>query len=142
MGKIAYVGLFLDRPDYHEVLQECPPKHPNLYAHHCTLQLSPATLNEVLRGMLGLSFRLPGVREVWDDKGQALEVTLPPVFRSFFPQGGKIPHVTLSCAVGVKPAYSNTLLASPANEAPTKAVIREARLGVFDGSRIHYTWDN
>jgi tRNA splicing ligase len=66
---------------------------------------------------VGKELAVKSVTIVYDDKGAALAVELPEEVRS---QCQALhPHITIGCAPGVQPVYSNELLSKPAGEVTT-----------------------
>ena len=107
MSKTLYWAVKLDSSSVAKLLSKLPPIHPNVYAHHITLAFRPNEMEEELwSSRHGESVTLTVDKFAFDESGQA--VIVGGIDRS---RGG-IPHVTISCANGVKPVYSNTLLAS------------------------------
>lgn len=99
---MVYVAVFLDRESREKLLKLVDPRHPNVFAHHVTVCFKPS--QEQLK-----SFKLPervefeAISIVHDEKGQAVRVR-------GVPSQNEHPHITISCADGVKPVYSNELL--------------------------------
>ena len=90
---IAYTGLFVK--DIPKLLEQFPPKHPRVFAHHSTI-----TGGGSLDGIeVGKECSIKIIGRVFDDKGDALLVENPK-------STSKYPHITLSCAEGTKPVYS------------------------------------
>lgn len=105
----SYLAVVLDRRSRQKLLDwwEDETRKPLLaktHAHHVTLKYEPSD-DELKKVALGkhVTFAVTG----WaaDAKAQAVRVELN------LPTAAPIPHVTLSVASGVLPAYSNTLLA-------------------------------
>ncbi len=86
--------------------------HPSVHGHHTTLHFTPTEeeYEAAYAALIGQGVRLTVLGMVQDDRGQALAVQLP--------QGvackNANPHVTISCAEGTTPKYSNELLANGA----------------------------
>lgn len=104
---IIYVGLFLTEESRKKLLALFPPKHPKVTADHLTMAFKPgAAVMESLTPMLGMKVRLHLSRYASDEKGQAVSVR-----KESLPYcENKFPHITISCADGVSPVYSNELL--------------------------------
>lgn len=108
------------------------PTHPNVYAEHMTIVFNPTEEQEQqLVPYCGkqVNFTVTGYAE--DDKGQAVVVS------GVDRLGGGIPHITISCADGVKPVYSNTLLSkgyNPVKEIPLTGVISRYTKNGWDTS--------
>lgn len=104
--KPLYVGLFLDAASRKMLLEIVPPKHMRIYADHLTLafgekMLAPSAykIGEIVKITAWFAFE--------DKKGQAVfcstgcDELLHP---------DQIPHITISCAEGWSPVYSNELI--------------------------------
>ncbi len=98
MQKIIYTTLFVKDPQ--ELLSWFPPKHANVFAHHVTIAFRPPTLEGVEVGKV-LTLKILG--RATDEKGDALLVERYKTHNAH-------PHITLSSAEGVPPAYSRELL--------------------------------
>lgn len=105
--KIIYVGLFLTEESRKKLLALFPPKHPKVTADHLTMAFKPsAQVMESLNPMLGMKVRLHLLHYASDEKGQAVSVQ-----KGSLPYcENEHPHITISCADGVSPVYSNELL--------------------------------
>ncbi|MDA8611288.1 hypothetical protein N9L18_00270 [Candidatus Pacebacteria bacterium] len=80
--------------------------HSNVFCHHVTLAYRPdPETAEKYEGLIGEFVELRAVWMRTDEKGQAAIV-------SGIESENKHPHVTISCADGVEPVYSNELLAA------------------------------
>lgn len=87
------------------VLREYATKHPNIYADHLTLCFDPTPEQDAeYMKRIGQTVELSCVGYASDNKGEAMVV-------DGIESRNTIPHITLSCANGVRPSYSNTLLA-------------------------------
>jgi|SRR3989344_3046035 len=86
--------------DKEELLKKFPPKHGNVFAHHCTIAFKPASLEGIEIGKKSL---MKVIGRAYDQKGDVLLVESPK-------SNNEHPHITLSCADGVYPVYSNELL--------------------------------
>lgn len=103
----AYIGLFLTPSSREALLSYFPAIHPNVHADHLTLVFMPdeQDMKDFLP-VLGSIFTIHVIGRHADEKGQAVEVA-----RGSIPQcKNEFPHITISCANGVKPVYSNELL--------------------------------
>lgn len=103
-AEVSYVGVFLDEESRRELLERVWPVHPVMHADHVTIAFKPD--EHVLshwRPMIGQRARLEVVRHHVDARGQAVVV---PGVRA----DGLALHITISCAHGTGPAYSNDLL--------------------------------
>lgn len=108
MAKIVYIGFFIDEESRKKLLEVFPPKHGTVHADHVTLKFKPSDTDierfELFRKKSGL---LVVTKEFSDDKGQCVEVVGMPEL-----DHAQTHHITISCADGVKPVYSNELLKS------------------------------
>lgn len=117
-----YTGIFLNDKERDKLLNLCPPIHPNVYADHVTLQFRPSP-DEVMKlehwtDDHGEDLTLFPRYMVSDDKGQVVSVNAFGRCESTFPRNPQQElHITISCAEGTSPVYSNRLLQerSPAN---------------------------
>lgn len=98
MPSIYYTAYFIDNPS--ELLSMFPTKHPIIYAHHSTNQYKPDNLDKL---EMGKKIKLKIIARFTDDNCDALLVVNEK-------SENKFPHITLSCAKGVPPMYSNQLL--------------------------------
>lgn len=108
--KASYLGAFLDSRSKAALLDAFPAAHDNEYADHITIALNPdAGLAAELNGK---RFEAVVTGYAEDSKGQAAQVKLVAPIRLEDQMGKARPlHVTISTATGVKPVYSNELLA-------------------------------
>lgn len=98
MIKIIYTAVFVTESK--ELLKRFPPKHSNVFAHHCTIAFRPNSLDGI---EVGKNLKLKILGRVCDEKGDVLLVERYKTLNTF-------PHITLSCADNVAPAYSKELL--------------------------------
>jgi len=98
MKQIMYTAEFVKNPG--ELLKRFPPKHKKVFGHHSTIAFKPANLNGI---EMGKNFSIKIIARAYDEKGDAILVENPK-------SNNKYPHITLSCAEGVSPVYSNELL--------------------------------
>ena len=122
---IIYTALFVD--DTAELFRLFPPVHKNKYGHHMTIAFRPKDLEGI---KIGRQSELKIIGRVVDGGADALlvETNL---------SNNQFPHITLSTAEGVKPQYSNDMLATAEREhlieyfnEPTMIAVTE---GYFDG---------
>ncbi len=95
---ILYTALFVE--DTESLIKMFPPKHTVIYAHHSTISFKPQTLDGI---EVGRKTIIKILGRAFDEKGDALLVENKK-------SKNKFPHITLSCAEGVQPYYSNELL--------------------------------
>lgn len=127
-----YTGVFLQEYDRAKILEAFPPKHPNVYADHVTFWFKPNP--EEVRKIYEMNS--PVTQEIYikvvgyaeDEKAQAILVEFPHVDLTKFEIKNKLLHITISCADGVSPAYSNELLEKAT--ATPRGVIAIGQLGV------------
>ena len=107
MSKPIYTAIFLSDDSAAALKKLYPPRHPNVHAHHVTLIFKPSPENLVLlEPYLEKEVKCEVVGEAFDQRGQAAKVTVP----EHLHLNGQVHHVTISCAEGVTPVYSNELL--------------------------------
>lgn len=98
-----YTALMLDSTSRALLLSLVPPRHGRVFADHITLAHNPAA---------PVAGEFKAVARVWgmtsDVMGQAVEVEVDQNAATLLAPGQR-PHVTLSCADGVKPEYSKGL---------------------------------
>lgn len=110
-----YTGIFIDDKDRDYLLKICPPKYSNVYVDHVTLQYRPSPLDitkmENWTDDHGEEAELIVTHVISDNKAQVARVNIPQIYECDFPIDAKqVAHITISCAEGVPPSYSNTLL--------------------------------
>lgn len=94
---IMYTAQFVK--DIDGLLKKFTPKHPKVFGHHSTIAFKPNNLDGI---EIGKSQIMKIIGRAYDEKGDALLVENPKT-------NNKYPHITLSCAEGVSPVYSNEL---------------------------------
>ncbi|CAH0493354.1 unnamed protein product [Peronospora farinosa] len=109
VGRLTYLGLFLDDVSRTKLTTQIRTVHLNKYADHVTLFYRP-NKQYIRDAELGAPFPVRGVEVVQDDRGQALRVELDE--RLPLQVKSKMPHITMSTKGGVRPVYSNDLLGS------------------------------
>jgi hypothetical protein len=113
-----YTGVFLSEETRSYLLEIFPPKHENVYADHITLCFKPSPKQvmetEHWSGVNGKFLYIYVTHEVSDVNGHALMVECPGVLEKGslhkLPLTTPVLHITISCAEGVSPSYSNKLL--------------------------------
>jgi hypothetical protein len=107
MSDTIYWAIKLDEHSKTLLLSKIPPIHTNIFAEHMTVAFRPSDFVEKsLMARLGEQVMLTVMGIAYDDKGQAAIVDSQSVKRT---DNGDA-HITISCASGVKPVYSNTLV--------------------------------
>ena len=96
--EIEYTALFVDSPE--KLLEMFPAKHPKVFAHHSTNWYKPSSLEGL---EIGKKSSLKIIGQAYDQKG--FEVLVENAKSK-----NKFPHITISCAEGIAPVYSNELL--------------------------------
>jgi 2'-5' RNA ligase len=103
--KPVYAGIFLTDAVSEELKKAVPPVHENVFAHHLTLAYG-RHMDETYP--IGRKVIVEVLASLYDTKGQCVSVR--PDFLKKWLQEGQNPHITISCAKDIKPAYSNELL--------------------------------
>jgi len=87
------------------LLEMVPPVHKEEHASHITVANRPLKDDPIFdKYKEGEEILVFAMRYAEDERGQAV------VVEGIERNDGKIPHVTISCAEGTKPVYSNELL--------------------------------
>jgi len=125
--KILYTGFFVK--NISELTGQFPPKHGKVYGHHSTIAFKPPTLDSI---QVGTETSLKIIGRVTDEKGDALLVESPK-------SNNAHPHITLSCAEGTSPFYSNEMIerAFAANQVTLfdSPIYIDVVEGYFDGKK-------
>ena len=105
----TYTAIFLDEGSKRRLLMWWRtsvrlPLLPTLYGDHVTLRYKPAK-SDLERTPLGEHALVQVIGWASDEKGQAVLV------RPSVTSANRYPHVTVACAKGIEPVYSNRLLA-------------------------------
>ncbi len=96
--EIEFTALVVDNPE--KLLKMFPAKHSKVFAHHSTNWYKPTSIEGLEIGKKSL---LKIIGQAYDQKGFAVLV-------ENIKSKNKFPHITISCAEGVPPVYSNELL--------------------------------
>jgi len=108
MSDTIYWAVRLDNTSHALLLSRFPAIHPNVYAEHMTIVFNPSQeVDDELMKKLGSQTALAVIGHVADNKGQAVVVT-----GAEKRIGGGVEHITISCANGTRPVYSNQLVSS------------------------------
>jgi hypothetical protein len=108
--KPIYYAIFLDEASEEKLLKWWVEKIQipfldRVYAEHLTIKFKPTDTDVALyTPMLESKTNIKIIGYAADDKGQAV-LGLPEIEST-----NKYPHITISCANGVEPSYSKTLL--------------------------------
>lgn len=108
--KRLYVAIFLDEESKAALLKAFPPKHVNVYGEHMTLAFGRHMEPEY---PVGSEFELEVLAAYEDDRGQAVRVKGVGSNIDKHVWVDQVPHITISCAVGIKPVYSNEVIKMP-----------------------------
>jgi hypothetical protein len=98
--KITYKAVLLNPESKSKLMATFPPSFDETFYHHMTIQFGIKSIESDV----GTEAELKVIGYARDDKGEAVVVEGVPR------ADGKIPHITLSVAPGVKPVYSNELV--------------------------------
>jgi hypothetical protein len=140
VSEAVYLGVFLE-PKSSDDLAEwfaraVMPLHETVYCHHMTVMFKPTpTMVGVFPLRVNCALRVVG----WaaDSMGQAV-VVKPTCALDFATSDMKTPHVTVACAAGVKPFYSNQLLTDKPPLSVIGAPVLSGWTGWFDGKNPRY----
>lgn len=136
-SRVIYIGVFLT--DESHGLLASDATHEKVFAHHLTVAFRPGMDQEgELSAFLGRQVEMEVQGWARDEKGEAVLVKLPDWLADYCQND--YPHVTVSCAEGVKPVYSNDLLAEAddAGSIEPRGGVLVGRLGFFLGSRVDF----
>lgn len=103
----VYAAVFLTEDSKRRLLEKVPPKHPNVYAEHMTLGFGRHLKEKYPLGEV-IEILATTIHE--DERGQCVGVWPGDAAPLFWES--QQPHITVSCAEGVKPFYSNELIAN------------------------------
>lgn len=113
-SKTIYWAVLLDEKSRGILKATFKPRHAKVYAEHTTLVFNPHQIHEAKWSKrLGEKVELSVIGHAHDDKGDAV------VVKGIEREDGGIAHITISCADGTKPVYSNVLLGRGFVEVPT-----------------------
>lgn len=103
-----YWAFKLSDSDKEKLLMHFPAIHENIYAEHSTIAFKPPrSIEEIIEKFIGKKFNLRIIGYGADNKGQAVVIDNDGSPKGL---GNNIQHITISCANGTRPAYSNDLL--------------------------------
>ena len=130
---LLYTALFVLDIDF--LIKTFRPKHNIVYGHHSTISFKPEGLSGI---ELGKKQKIKILGRTYDEKGDVLLVENK---RS----KNKFPHITLSCAEGVDPFYSNELLEKSFTTDKIELLDEQIEIevieGYSDGKIIFLTYD-
>jgi hypothetical protein len=105
--KPFYIAAVLTENSSNVLKTRIPPIHSDSYYHHMTMCFKPdEKVYQKYADLVHKSIELKAEAVFYDKKGQALFLDTKFSENSY-------PHITLSCADGVKPFYSNTIFENP-----------------------------
>ena len=111
--KVIYTAIFLLPEEQARLLAVFPARHPQVHGGHVTLVFKPSpTQLEAITPHLGKEVEVEVTGLAVDDRGQAVTVEIPGALKVApeSPKDTRVHHVTLPCAEGGSPVYSNELL--------------------------------
>jgi len=111
MSLPVYIGIFLTSSSRAQLLRDFPPVYENVFGEHVTLIFKPKE-DDLRDYALGSIVRLKVVGYAQDQNGSAVLVDLPSEIKT---SPGQRPHITISTGPGIKPFYSNKLIANSSN---------------------------
>ncbi len=101
----TYAGIFLDDASKSTLLDTVRPAFPNVYGDHITLAHSRHMFE---RYPLGRVIQFEVFSALRDIRGQCVTVK-PEPFKDIL-WNRQSPHITISCADGIRPVYSNSMI--------------------------------
>ena len=105
MSNAIYWAVKLDDESKVKLLDKVKPIHDKVFGEHMTIVFGPNDEQEAsLSNIIGEKVIMSAFGVVSDDKGQAVFTT------GFDRFDGGVSHITISCANGIKPNYSNELI--------------------------------
>lgn len=102
-----YVGLFLSEKGKKDLLKLVPATHPQVFADHVTLAFGRHMEQPVFYN-IGEIVPIKLTTVLSDERGQCAVVD-PDNMKQWLAHN-QSPHITISCAAGVRPIYSNELM--------------------------------
>lgn len=118
---VMYTAEFVK--DIDGLLKKFPPKHPKIFGHHSTIAFKPGNLDGIETGK---ESTMKIVGRAFDEKGDALLVENPKSKNKFH-------HITLSCANGVSPFYSNELFEKASTDNTIEYFTAPEEIEVIEG---------
>ena len=137
---VMYTAVFLSPMDRQRLIKRFGQEHSQAYAHHMTLWHRDDGGDPGLETLpIGKTVDLKIVGYVVDDKGQAVLIQPPTGIRPKH----RIPHITISTAIGVVPAYSKMLMeTTDKNQARRGFPSLQGRVGWWDGTKERFDIPN
>jgi len=120
--KIIYSAVFVNKD---KLIEKYPPKFPNVFSHHSTIEFKPKSIDDIPIGGL---IQLPITGRLTTRKVDALLVDNKLSKNAY-------PHITLSTADGVKPFESNAEIANNLDTIHPIDDMIEGVYGVNDGKQ-------
>ncbi len=105
-AKVVYSAVLIDDSDRDRIVENAV--HPNLYGDHVTLWYYGGA--EMDTPYAGERVELNLTRHFADDRGEAWLVSCGNKHVKEIMEPSQVLHVTVSCADGTKPVYSNELV--------------------------------
>ena len=122
--QLIYVAIVLDE----DIQAALPCTHGNKHGHHITLKYGDI---DSLPEFIGSD--IPFVTEQYfcDEKGEAISVRIMGKdAASYTESAGQRTHLTLSCAEGTSPVYSNELIKNGQGE-EMPSLLMQVKVGAF-----------
>ena len=130
MANLVYTALLLTDEAKKALKKEFPGVHDGMYfGEHITLEFKPSRLPLDI----GKKFVVELIEYFQDDKGEAVTVKLPYGIIS----KNDAPHITISCAQGIKPFYSNQLITKTKGEKVKMKIKLDTVMSAFFGGKGH-----
>jgi hypothetical protein len=120
-NQIMYTAEFVLNKE--ELLKKFPPKHKKVFGHHSTIAFKPQSLEGIEVGKKSL---MKIIGRAFDEKGDALLVENEK-------SNNENPHITLSCADGISPVYSNELLKKAIEDGTVEYFENPQEIEVIEG---------
>lgn len=118
---INYTAEFVK--DISDLINKFPPKHEKVCGHHSTIAFKPSALDGI---EIGKETNMKVIGRAFDEKGDALLV-------ENLKSNNKNPHITLSCAKGVSPVYSNELIENAIKNGTVEYFNKPIEIEVVEG---------
>jgi hypothetical protein len=109
-GQKGILWFVLDEESSEKLRQAVPPRYPNSYYHHVTLQHDVE--RSAVESWIGRRAAVTAYATAYSDAAQAVRV------RTDLPDMYGVPHVTVSTAEGIKPFASVAMLQGEHEESP------------------------
>jgi hypothetical protein len=124
--RVIYTAYFVVNPK--KLLEEFPPKHKNIFAHHSTIEFRPKNGLEGIN--IGEKKYIEVLGRVFDEKGDAVLVDNDKSIK-------ENSHITISCAENIPPVYSDEMIQKAIKDGSveifSEPIFVEVIEGYFDG---------